>query len=73
MQPDRNLKRTAITARQTPENLRSKADINTTNLARNFNISISTLRTAMKKLKALDIVKEISGKGKQRHFIHEFL
>ena len=40
-------------------------------VARNFDISIPTLRTALNNLKALGIAKEISGKGKERLYIHE--
>ena len=67
------LKRAAITARQVHEYLRRKAVINATDVARNLGISIPTARTALNNLKALGIAKEISGKGKERLYIHENL
>ena len=67
------LKRAAITARQVHEYLCRKAVINATDVARNLDISIPTARTALNNLKALGIAKEISGKGKERLYIHENL
>jgi len=69
-QPDRNFK---TRARQVYEYLRRKAVINATDVARNLDISIPTARTALNNLKALGIAKEISGKGKERLYIHENL
>jgi hypothetical protein len=51
--------------------LRRKADINATNVASNLGNSIPKARTALNNLKALGIAKEISGKGKERLYIHE--
>jgi Fic family protein len=67
------LKRAAFTARLFHEYLRRKAVINATDVARNLDISIPTARTALNNLKALGIAKEISGKGKERLYIHEKL
>ena len=67
------LKRAAITARLVHEYLRRKAVINATDVAMNLDISIPTARTALNNLKALGIAKEISGKGKERLYIHENL
>ncbi|HEY5140742.1 MAG TPA: Fic family protein, partial [Methylococcales bacterium] len=67
------LKRAAITARLVHEYLRRKAVVNATDVARNLDISIPTARTALNNLKALGIAKEISGKGKERLYIHENL
>ena len=40
---------------------------------RNLDISIPSARTILNNLKTLGIAKEISGKGKERLYIHENL
>ena len=64
------LKRAGITARQVHEILRRKAMVSSIEAAKALNISVPTSRSALNSLKALGIVQDIAGKGKERLYIY---
>lgn len=64
------LKRAAITARQVHEQLQKKAISNAINMASALDVSVPTARAALNNLKALGIVKDVSGSGKERLYIY---
>lgn len=67
------LKRAGISARKVYEQLQQKAIVNATNAAKISGITKPTARAALKNLKDLGIVKDISGSGKERLYIYASL
>ncbi len=67
------LKRAAISARQVYDLLRHKAILSSIEAAEKLDVSVPTTRTALNNLKDLGIVKDISGKGKERLYIYNKL
>lgn len=65
-----SLKRAGINARQVHGLLRSKALISAIDAAKELKITVPTARTALNNLKELGIVRDISGKGKERLYIY---
>lgn len=68
-----SLKRAAISANQVHNLLRCKAMISAIDAAKELKVSIPTARTALSNLKELGIVKDVSGKGKERLYIYSEL
>jgi Fic family protein len=64
------LKRAATSATQVHGILQRKAMVSATEAAKLLNLSVPTTRAALQKLKSLDIVKEVSGKGKERLYVY---
>jgi len=68
-----SLKRAAISAGQVHDLLRRKAMISAIDAAKALDVSVPTARTALNNLKKLDIVRDVSGKGKERLYIYSKL
>ena len=68
-----SLKRAAISAGQVHDLLRCKAIIAAIDAAKALEVSVPTARTALNNLKELGIVKDVSGKGKERLYIYSEL
>lgn len=68
-----SLKRAAHSAWQVHECLRNKAMISAIDTAKALEVSVPTARTALNNLKELGIVKDVSGKGKERLYIYSDL
>ena len=68
-----SLKRAAISAGQVHDLLRRKAMISAIDAAKALEVSVPTARTALNNLKELGIVKDVSGKGKERLYIYSEL
>jgi len=68
-----SLKRAAISAGQVHDLLRHRAMISAINAAKVLDVSVPTTRTALNNLKELGIVKDVSGKGKERLYIYSEL
>lgn len=68
-----SLKRAAISAGQVHDLLRRRAMISAIDAAKVLEVSIPTTRTALNNLKELGIVKDVSGKGKERLYIYSEL
>jgi Fic family protein len=64
------LKRAGISARQVHDFLRRRAITSATETAKALAITIPTARAALNNLKELGIVREISGKGKERLYVY---
>jgi Fic family protein len=64
------LKRAAISATQAHEVLRKKAMISAIDAAKVLDVSVPTARAALQNLKKLGIVKDLSGKGKERLYVY---
>ena len=67
------LKRAGISARQVYGLLRRKAIVSATGAAKALEITIPTARAALNNLKELGIVRDISGKGKERLYLYNGL
>lgn len=67
------LKRAGITARQVHVRLQKQAISNAISIAKALDVTIPTARAALNNLKALGIVKDISGSGKERLYIYTAL
>ncbi len=67
------LKRAGISAGYVHEYLQQKAIVNATNAAQILDVTIPTARAALKNLKELGIVHDISGSGKERLYIYTAL
>lgn len=65
-----SLKRAGISARQVHGLLRGKAIISAIHAAKALEITVPTARAALNNLKELGIVRDISGKGKERLYIY---
>ena len=65
-----SLKRAGISARQVHGLLRSKAIVSAIDAAKALNITVPTARAALNNLKDLGIVRDISGKGKERLYLY---
>lgn len=68
-----SLKRAGITAGHAHELLTRKAMISATDAAEVMDVSVPTARAALNNLKSLDIVKDISGTGKERLYVYSGL
>lgn len=68
-----SLKRAAISAGQVHDLLRHRAMISAIDAAKMLDVSVPTTRTALNNLKELGIVKDVSGKGKERLYIYSEL
>lgn len=68
-----SLKRAAISAGQVHDLLRRRAMISAIDAAKVLDVSVPTTRTALNNLKELGIVKDVSGKGKERLYIYSEL
>jgi len=68
-----SLKRAAISAGQVHDLLRRKAMISAIDAAKALDVSVPTARTALNNLKALGVVQDISGKGKERLYLYNEL
>src|SRR5438132_2067925 len=68
-----DLKRAGIGARQVHGLLRSKAIVSATGAAKALEITVPTARAALNNLKELGIVRDISGKGKERLYLYNGL
>lgn len=68
-----SLKRAAHSAAQVHEYLRRRAMISATDAAKVLAVSVPTARAALNKLKELGIVRDVSGKGKERLYIYSEL
>lgn len=64
------LKRAAITARQVHSHLQKTTISNAISMAETLKVSVPTARAALNNLKELNIVKDISGSGKERLYIY---
>lgn len=64
------LKRAAISATQVHEILRKQAMISAIEAARILDLSVPTTRNALQNLQKLGIVKDISGRGKERIYVY---
>jgi Fic family protein len=64
------LKRAGISARQVHEFIRRKAITSATEAAKALAITVPTARAALNNLKELGIVRDVSGKGKERLYIY---
>jgi Fic family protein len=64
------LKRAAITATQAHEVVRKKAMISAIEAAKVLGVSVPTARAALQNLHKLGIVKDVSGKGKERLYVY---
>lgn len=64
------LKRAAFPARQVHEQLKRKAIANATSMASALEVSVPTAPAALNNLKAVGVVKEIKGSGKERLYIY---
>lgn len=64
------LKRAAISATQAHEVLRKKAMISAIEAAKVLGVTVPTARAALQNLKKLGIVKDLSGKGKERLYVY---
>ncbi|MGE3623884.1 MAG: Fic family protein [Bdellovibrionales bacterium] len=67
------LKRAGITARQAHTQLQKVAISNAINMASALDVSVPTARLALNNLRELEIVKDISGSGKERLYIYTAL
>lgn len=65
-----SLKRAGINAQKVHSLLRSKALISAIDAAKALKLTVPTARTALNNLKELGIVRDISGKGKERLYIY---
>lgn len=65
-----DLKRAGISARQVHGLLRSKAIVSAIDAAKSLDLTVPTARAALNNLKELGIVRDISGKGKERLYIY---
>lgn len=68
-----SLKRAAFSAGQVHEHLRRKAMVTAIEAAKVLDVSVPTARAALNKLKELGIVRDVSGKGKERLYIYNEL
>ncbi len=66
----KTLKRAGITAADVHKHLQKKAIVNAIQTAETLKITTQTARTALKNLKDLNIVSEISGTGKERLYVY---
>ena len=64
------LKRAGITARRVHEQLQRVAISNAITMATALGVSVPTARAALNNLKALGIVRDISGSGKERLYVY---
>ncbi len=64
------LKRAGISARQVHDILRRKAFVSAIDAAKTLEMTVPTARTALNNLKKIGIVRDISGKGKERLYIY---
>jgi Fic family protein len=67
------LKRAGISARQVHTFVRSKAITSATKVAKALAMTVPTARAALNNLKELGIVRDVSGKGKERLYIYSAL
>ncbi|MDA3799204.1 MAG: Fic family protein [Kiritimatiellae bacterium] len=68
-----SLKKARTSAHKVHEILQQKAILNANNVAKIVGVSTPTARAALNNLKALGIVKDINGSGKQRIYIYKKL
>ncbi len=64
------LKRAAISATQAHEVLRKRVMISAIEAAKVLGVTVLTARAALQNLKKLGIVKDLSGKGKERLYVY---